>query len=87
MEIDFSFFKKIFKFRQDLSLGHIDSLVVVWPQQLPCGLSCSTACENLAPQTGIEPESSAKQGGFLTTGPPGKSQSLCSEVVILRAHV
>ena len=53
----FSFFKRILKFRLDLSLGHTDSLVVVWPQQLPCGLNCSTACENLAPQTGIKPES------------------------------
>ena len=36
-----------------------------WAQKLPCGL--------LTPQPGIEPTSPALQGGFLITGPPGKS--------------
>ena len=37
------------------------------------GLSYSTACEILVPRSGIEPTSPALLGGFLTTGPPGKS--------------
>jgi len=36
-------------------------------------LSCFEACGILVPQAGLEPESPALQGGFLTTGPPGKS--------------
>ena len=39
------------------------------------GLSCPVACGNLVPQPGIEPVSPALEGGFLTTGPPGKSRS------------
>ena len=31
------------------------------------------ACGILVPRPGIEPASSALEGGFLTTGPPGKS--------------
>ena len=30
----------------------------------------------LAPQPGIEPASPALEGGFLTTGPPGKNQRM-----------
>ena len=37
-------------------------------------LSCSTACGTLVPLPGVEPASPALQGGFLTTGPPVKSQ-------------
>ena len=37
-------------------------------------LHCPKACGILAPQPGTEPLSPALQGGFLTTGPPGKSQ-------------
>ena len=37
------------------------------------GLSCPVACGILVPQPGIEPESPALEGGFLTTRPPGKS--------------
>ena len=37
------------------------------------GLSCLTACRILGPQAGIEPTSPELQGGFLTTGPSGKS--------------
>ena len=44
----------------------IDPLVVVH------GLSCSTACVILIPPPGIKPMSSAWQGRFLTTEPPGK---------------
>ena len=43
------------------------SLVVVH------GLSCPTACGILVPRPGIEPTSPALEGGFSTTGPPGKS--------------
>ena len=44
-----------------------DSLVVVH------GLSWSIACGILVPRPRIEPASPALQGGFLTTGLPGKS--------------
>ena len=33
----------------------------------------SAACGIFVPQPGIRPESPALEGGFLTTGPPGKS--------------
>ena len=52
----------------DLSLQHTDSLVVVH------GLSCSKAYGILVPRPGIKPKCLALLGGFLTTGPPGKSQ-------------
>ena len=38
-----------------------------------CRLSCLTACGILVPQPGIQPACPALEGGFLTTGPPGKS--------------
>ena len=37
------------------------------------GLSCPTVCGILVPWPGVEPESPAWEGGFLTTGPPEKS--------------
>ena len=37
------------------------------------GLSCLAARGILDPGPGIEPSSPALEGGFLTTGPPGKS--------------
>ena len=37
-------------------------------------LSCPGTCGILVPWPGVEPASSAFQGGFITTGPPGKSQ-------------
>ena len=37
------------------------------------GLSCPAARRILVPQAGIEHVSSALQGRFLTTGPPGKT--------------
>ena len=40
-----------------------------------CGLSCSAACGILDLLPGIKLTSLASQGWFLTTGPPGKSQS------------
>ena len=40
-----------------------------------CGVLayCSAACGVLVPGPGIKAASPALQGGFLTTGPPGKS--------------
>ena len=52
-----------------LSLRRTSSIVVV------CGLSCPTACRILVPPPGIEPTFPALEGGFFTTGPPGKSLS------------
>ena len=52
-----------------LWLQHTGSLVVA------CGHSCLVACGILAPHPEIEPTSSALEGGFLTTVPPGKSSS------------
>ena len=40
------------------------------------GLGCPAACGILVPRPGIEPVSPALEGGFLTTGPPVKSQTL-----------
>ena len=37
------------------------------------GLSCPAACGILVPRPGMEPVSPALEGGFFTTGPPGKS--------------
>ena len=38
------------------------------------GLSCPVSCGILVPRLGIDPASPALEHGFLTTGPPGKSQ-------------
>ena len=57
-------------------------------------LSCLSVCGISVPQPGIEPESPALEGGFLTTGSPGKSQKtfllvylfyaflLCGKIII-----
>ena len=37
------------------------------------GFSCPTACRILVPQAEIKSRSPALEGGFLTTGSPGKS--------------
>ena len=37
------------------------------------GLSCPAAGGSLVSQPGIKPKSPALEGGFLITGPPGKS--------------
>ena len=49
------------------AVGRVGSVVVVH------GLSCPTASGFLVPLPGIEPPSPALEGGFFTTGPPGKS--------------
>ena len=46
-------------------------------------LSCPRACGTSAPRTGIELESPAVQGRFLTTGPPGKSHAFTPERHVL----
>ena len=46
---------------------------LLWVLVVVRGLHCSVACGSLAPRPGTEPASPALQGGFLTTGPPGKS--------------
>ena len=46
----------------------------LWHRVSSCsGLSCSEACWILTPWPGIKPASPALGGGFLTTGPAGKS--------------
>ena len=52
---------------EDLSLWHVG------PGVTACRPHCPAACGILVPSPGIEPASSALQGGVLTTGPPGKS--------------
>jgi len=37
------------------------------------GFNCLTACGILVSRPGVEPKSPALEGGFLTSGPPGKS--------------
>ena len=48
---------------------------------------CPKACGLLVPCPGIEPESPALEGGFLTTGSPGKSPMVVLEAPsYLRFH-
>ena len=55
------------------------------------GLSCPPACGILVPRPGIKPTTFALEGGFLTTGPPGKSlpslKSSQQRVVVLTLQV
>ena len=51
----------------DLLLQRTGSVVAV------LGPSCPTVYGILVPQPGLEPVSPALEGGFSTTGPPGKS--------------
>ena len=44
------------------------------------GLSCPAARGILVPAPGMEPASPELEGGFLTTGPPGKSPTLTFEL-------
>ena len=59
---------------QAQQLQHAASLVIVHAGSRAHGLSCSVACGILVPQPGMEPASLVLEGGFLTTGPPEKSQ-------------
>ena len=50
---------------------------IAWPFSVAAhGLSCCATCRVLGPQPGIKPASPALEGGFLITGPPGKSPSI-----------
>ena len=51
------------------SLWHVGSLGRTHSLSFPAG------CGILVPRSGIEPQSPALEGGFLTAGPPGKSLS------------
>ena len=70
-------------------LRHVGSVVVAPGLQsrgsvvVVHGLSCSMACEILAPQSGIKPASRALEDGFLTIGPPGKS---CIHLVFIAGY-
>ena len=46
------------------------------------GLSSLEACGILVTPLGTEPVFPTLQGGFLTIGPPGKSPSFISEIVV-----
>ena len=59
---------------EPLQWWHVGSRA--WAPVTVPGLGCSTACGILVPQLGIKPETPAMQGGFLTTGLPGKSRIL-----------
>ena len=48
-------------------------VAILWIFVVAQWLSCPAACGILVPWPGIEPASFAMEGGFLTTGPPGKS--------------
>ena len=70
----------LYRIMQDLLLLCTRSLVVAYGIRSAQAsvvavnrLSRSTECRVLVPRPGIEPTSPALQGGFLTTGPPGKS--------------
>ena len=68
----------VFKF---FILATLDPRCSVWAlhcntQVAAYGLSCPKACEILVPRLGIEPMSTALEGRFLTTGPPGKPHPL-----------
>ena len=66
---------------RDLSLRHVGfssciaraSLSLCCTGSRACRLSCPAVCGILVPWPGIEPRLLALEGGFLTTGPPGKS--------------
>ena len=67
---------------REWALEHMVSVIAVLSSLLVmCVFSCPMARGILVPRPGIEPGSSALEGGFLTTGPPGKVPSdLCFEL-------
>ena len=56
-------------------LHHVGSFVTASPGSLvaACGLSCFTACGTLVLPSRTQSLSSALQGRYLTSGPPGRS--------------
>ena len=71
-----SFNSPLFKFYLFFILAALGLRYGTWASLVVAlGLSCPSACGILVPQPGIEPASPALEGGFLTTGPPGKSVS------------
>ena len=71
-----SFFKIFYLAVSGLSCGMWDLSLQCsgFSRVVVCGLSCPAACGILVPQPEIEPASPASEGGFLNTGPRGKSQ-------------
>ena len=67
---------------REWALEHMDSVIAALSSLVVvCVFTCPMACGILVPRPGIEPVSSALEGGFLTTGPPGKVPSdLCFEL-------
>ena len=61
---------------QDLSLWPMDSPVVAPAQQLWDAGHFPSACGILVSRPGIKLTSPTLQGGFSTTGPPGKSPDI-----------
>ena len=57
--------------------GLLFGCAVVGSVVVACRLSCPETSGILVPQTRIEPMSPTLEGGFLTTGPPGKSCHSC----------
>ena len=74
------FFFYLYLAASGVSCGMWDLLCIMWGLLLWCtdslvvlGLSGPAGCGVLVPGSGIEPQSPALEGGFLTAGPPGKS--------------
>ena len=71
---------------------HELSLIVVWAPELMgsvvlmCGLSCRKEYGVLVPRPGLEPVSPGSEGGFLTTGPPGKPLDTVLNALHLLTH-
>ena len=79
-----SFFFIFYLAASGFSCGMWDLLCIMWGLLLWCtdslvvlGLSGPARCGVLVPGSGIEPQSPALEGGFLTAGPPGKSLRCC----------
>ena len=63
-------------------MGHRLSICGVWAALVEAGVfRCSVACGILVPRPGIKPASPALEGGFLTTGPPGKLLLLILDIL------
>ena len=85
-------FPSFFFFKELLYLFYFWLHQVLVAESLQCSgfslveareLSFSAACGILVLRPGIEPTSPALEGGFLTTGPPGKSQKNCFKALVI----